>query len=227
MSTDKVIFCVEPSWWESREHHAVYLAYPTVKSSTPKKDHIPLGSVEYCRQVAPWPAPYPYPLWLDWGRKTYTSGRGNPGRKFYKPLDVPKRFKGQIMDQPPDGEWSASDIVKWESEYRTYVIDGRPMCTWCYSDADLEDSPHPPWLIPGHWTGALDWGLTVDGQILPVEINHPYACGWYGPPEYSRIYAMWLVCGWHYMLRSYPWLHQYPILDGSKLEMEWPSMSVY
>ena len=191
---------IQPSWEDSDEHKACCLAgLHCIVSESLQEDAIGIGSVEYCRQGHPWPACDPYPNWLPWGRNIY---RNNAPKRplFYKPADTPKRFASTILADPPPGSWVASEVVEFVTEWRSYIVNGRVLATFCYSDFDNDYSPEFPWEIPATITAAVDFGLTVDGKVMPVEVNSPYAIGWYGTLSQYQIYADFVVAGWRAML---------------------------
>jgi hypothetical protein len=194
---------IQPSWRNSDEHMACSLAGLHCKiSEFLSPEAIGIGSVEYCRSVYQWPACDPYPDWLPWGREIY---RDNVPQKplFYKPADIPKRFLSSIMASPPAGEWIASEIVEFVSEYRAYIVKGTVLGVYCYSDFETENKPIPfPWIIPSNVTAGIDFGLTKNGDILPVEVNSPYAIGWYGSLAQYQIYVDFIVAGWEAMLEK-------------------------
>lgn len=194
------IFNISPDWLNSNEHICCSLAgNKCIVSAILDKNAIGIGSVEYCRSIYAWSACNPYPDWLNWGRKIYTTITKQAEPLFYKPADVPKRFESKIMNTPPSGKWIASEIVEFIKEWRAYVISGKVVAVYCYSDFDDETNIKFPWKLP-NITAAIDFGLTSDGKILPVEVNDPYAIGWYGSVSDYRIYADFVKAGWKVML---------------------------
>jgi hypothetical protein len=124
---------------------------------------------------------------------------------FYKPADIPKRFDSAVMSRPPKGRWVASEIVEFRDEWRAYIAKGKVLGVFCYSNFEKEDAPTFPWAIPKTITAAVDFGITVDGRVLPVEVNDPYAIGWYGSLSQYQVYAEFVAAGWQTMLaRSRP-----------------------
>ena len=194
---------IEPSWRNSDEHLACKLSgLKCVVSESLSPDAIGLGSVEYCRRGNNWPACDPYPDWLPFGRGIYR--RDAPKKPlFYKPTDIPKRFVSCVMDEPPDGQWVASEVIKFKDEWRAYIIDGEVYSTYCYSNFENELNLRFPWEVPAGLTAAVDFGTLDDGRILPVELNDPYAIGWYGNLTKAWIYSKFLVAGWEYMLKRH------------------------
>jgi hypothetical protein len=197
--TDKLLASVQPDWNGSDEHQACSLGgIRCVVSEALQPGPIGIGSVEYCRSLHHWPACDPYPDWLEWGRKIYRGTAPVKTRLFYKPADVPKRFVSGVMDNPPDGDWVASGVVEFVKEWRAYIVAGKVLGVFCYSDFNGEHISFP-WDVPVTTTAAIDFGLTSDGRMLPVEVNDPYAIGWYGKLSQYKIYAEFLIAGWEWM----------------------------
>jgi len=77
---------------------------------------------------------------------------------------------------------------------------------WYYGDE--VNCPYAPSIdhiqFPADFCGAVDMGIDAKGQLTLVEVNHPFACGWYGRTSGKDIetYATWLYYGWEYMLRT-------------------------
>lgn len=189
---------LEPSWLNTHESRCLRLYGCRVTvSEEPLKDAVCLGSVPYCRMLFGWPACDPYPDWLPWGRRIFRAG--DPGRAFYKPADVPKRFESGVMECPPTGKWVASEIISFKEEHRAYVRDGKVVAVHPYEGTENPVQEFP-WKIPGGITAAIDFGTLMDGRILPVEVNDPYALGWYGSLADYRVYAEFVRAGWEYML---------------------------
>jgi len=194
-----IIANIEPSWHNSVEHKACSLGGLRCSvAAVPQIDTISIGSVEYCRKAHPWPACDPYPGWLPWGRNIYR-GEAPDKTLFYKPADIPKRFTSCVMESPPDGDWVASDPVIFVKEWRAYVVHGKVTGIFCYSDFECDEPREFPWVLP-NITAAVDFGMTDDGHILPVEVNDPYAIGWYGSLSQYQIYADFVIAGWQLML---------------------------
>lgn len=199
---NKLHASIQPDWVNSDEHLACSIGgIRCVVSEILQPNTIGIGSVEYCRSIHHWPACDPYPDWLSWGRKIYRD-TAPKARLFYKPADIPKRFQSAIMDTPPNGDWVASEIVHFTMEWRAYVVRGKVLGVFCYSDLGHDNDLPPeyfPWDIPGSVTATLDFGLTRDNRLLPVEVNDPYAVGWYGTLSQYQIYRDFVVAGWEKM----------------------------
>ena len=192
---------VEPSWWCTHESRCLLASgCSLVQANIPREGMVCLGSVGYCRMHSKWPACDPYPEWLPWGRKIYREG--NPGEAFYKPTDVPKRIISQVRKCPPSGRWAASEIVQFVEEHRAYVLGGYPVALHPY---DGTEKPYTrfPWAIPKKLTAAIDFGIAADGRVLPIEVNDPYAIGWYGPLTDYKIYTEFVLAGWEHMCSTH------------------------
>lgn len=195
---------IEPTWKNSDEHKACALAgLRCLVTDNPSQVAVLIGSVAYCRSIHPWPACDPYPAWLPMGRLICRGGVAPTGAAFYKPADVPKQFASSVMVEPPSVPWVSSEPVEFVTEWRAYVVHGKVLGVFCYSDFEQENVPDFPWPIPEDVTAAIDFGLTADRGIIPVEVNDPYAIGWYGKLSQYRIYADFVVAGWQSMLTRY------------------------
>lgn len=121
-------------------------------------------------------------------------GRG--GACFVKPADRPKLFTGYVLrpgdDYPiahvPRREmvWR-SDIVKWISEWRFYVVGGQVAAKACYSGDPLvvpsaeAVSEALSRLNAAGYTAhhAIDFGVLEDGSTALVECNEGFSVGAY------------------------------------------------
>lgn len=195
---------VEPSWKNSDEHQALSLGgLKCVVSEELTEGAIGLGSVEYCRSLYKWTACNPYTLFAPWKyAPLWRNTDPVPSIPlFYKPADIPKRFKSSVMDKPPEGEWWATMPVKFTKEWRAYVVDGEVLGVYCYSSFDEKEVPEFPWKIHGNnITAAIDFGLIEDRHFELVEVNDPYAIGRYGSLSEYKIYTDFVVAGWSAMI---------------------------
>ena len=175
---------------------------------------VPCGSVEWClwslrKEIKP---DY-YPVWLQdlLHRKVWEDNKWILGRKlFVKPSDRYKRFTGFVTTgtyskkkKPP---FWYSEVIYFENEWRYYITDGIiTSAGWYWGDE--VNTPEPPVhpalealkCIPKDFCGAIDFGMTKDGKFALIEVQHPFACGWYGTQEYDESYFQWLIDGWNYM----------------------------
>jgi hypothetical protein len=196
-----MIINVEETWKDSPEHMCCLLY--GLKCSITKElspDAIGIGSVEYCRKLHNWAACDPYPDWLCWGRGIYKKDVSHfKVPLFYKPSDIPKRFKSSILSSPPKTPYYASDVIHFKNEFRAYIVNGKVLKICCYSNFDTTDKINFPWIIPSDITAAVDFGMTNFG-ILPIEVNDPYSVGWYGSLSDYKIYAEFVIAGWNKMI---------------------------
>lgn len=171
--------------------------------------YIPVGSVEYClKALGKNITPDYYPEFLkDYlHRKVYKTDKWPLGEKvFIKPADKYKRFNGFVTNGGYKGKkrppYWCSDKVNFINEWRYYVANGKILTGEWYS-GDEVNTPDAPELyieFPSDFCGAVDFGEFSNGVAL-VEVNHPFACGWYGKD--SKIYAEWIIKGWEYMKRE-------------------------
>lgn len=141
-------------------------------------------------------------------------------KRFTGRLSVPGSFKGKKK-----GPYWISEPIKFVDEWRFYIADGKVLCGEWYA-GDEENMPDAPdisykdsWFLtvpiggrpltkmemlqkrgisfPAGFCGAVDFGLTEQGDFALVESQHPYACGWYG--KQHELYCQWLIDGWKYM----------------------------
>lgn len=169
-----------------------------------------VGSVEWCQDALGFaPRPDFYPNWLiEWRHRgivadTYCPRFRNP--MFIKSMDGYKLAPVRILEP---GEmlplnWMASEVVKFDQEWRYYVADGELLAAGWYSGGD-EYEPAPElgikWLKG--WCGAVDFGRLHTGEIALVECHHPFACGNYLEASECEQWAMWLELGWQWTLKD-------------------------
>lgn len=185
-------------------------------------DEIPIGNINFVehflnRVVKP---DY-YPEWSKslWHRLIFYS----ESKKifldkdfFVKPADKNKRFKAIITKgcykgskKPPYVVSTLIDINHSIGEWRLYVQEGKIIfCGW-YSELEIEEQildnkyiNQIQKLIPSDWCGTVDVGFLKSGELVLIECNNPYSCGWYGKIEQFEIYINWLICGYKYLTKS-------------------------
>lgn len=185
-------------------------------------DEIPIGNINFVehflnRVVKP---DY-YPEWSKslWHRLIFYS----ESKKifldkdfFVKPSDKNKRFKAIITKggykgnkKPPYVVSTLIDINHSIGEWRLYVQEGKIIfCGW-YSELEIEEQildnkyiNQIQKLIPSDWCGTVDVGFLKSGELVLIECNNPYSCGWYGKIEQFEIYINWLICGYKYLTKS-------------------------
>lgn len=106
----------------------------------------------------------------------------------------------RLATYPDETPCFFSDVVNFVSEYRCFVLDGRLVGVRHYK-GDWSKAParSPVEAAVGAYKAApraytLDFGVTIDGQTLLVEVNDGFAMGAYGlhPEVYARmIEARW------------------------------------
>jgi hypothetical protein len=169
-------------------------------------DLVPSGSVEWCSKILGYPIiPNYYPNWLSsyLHRRVWRSDEWIKGVHFVKPADRYKRFNGYVTTsrkkkKPP---FWYSDVFHFQEEFRYYVSNGKVICGEWYDGMDNLPKIAPTLNIdiPSGYCGALDFGEDTWGNLVLVEAQHPFACGWYGPGKDIEKYMQWLVDGWLYM----------------------------
>lgn len=190
------------------------------KLNSYKEDEIPVGSVEFVEDCLKKRfKPNYYPLFLEdyfkreiWDIESLSEIEDGESL-FIKPADRHKRFDARIVSgyekyEPNFYSWQtgpywASEIRHFKNEWRYYVADGKLLAAYWYLGED-DDAPPPEINIkwPKNFCGAVDFGESRD-EIVLVENNLPYACGWYGGYDDGEIYGEWLSRGFEYM-RTYP-----------------------
>lgn len=177
------------------------------KFNNPKEipaDFIPVGSVEYVeKSINKHIAPDYYPEFLSkyLNRKIWKSDKWITEKGlFIKPADKFKRFESFITlggnkkrKKPP---FYISEVVKFENEFRLYIGNGERLSSGFYFIDDKPPEVDIEW--PKDFCGAVDLGF-VEGKITLVEVNAPFACGWYGPNDEHEKYAEWLRLGFKYI----------------------------
>lgn len=168
---------------------------------------IPVGSVEWCLKILNKkviPDYYPEFLRQYLYREVWQTNEWPLGKKvFIKPSDKYKRFTGFFTNGrykgKKKGPYWCSEIVKFINEWRYYISNGKILTgEWYYGDEiNTPDAPNLNIEIPTGYCGAIDFGMLEDGKLALVEVNHPFACGWYGK-DY-KLYTEWLINGWEYM----------------------------
>lgn len=206
-------------------------------------DVLPIGSVEFIREFMrvtsiPEPENISYPIEISHllHRSVKMQQVGSIlGRHFVKPVET-KIFTGFIYDcmqnprelEPHDKEqfdvlmglpaetkvW-VSEPVKFVSEWRYYIIDGRIIGKARYDPDGADDAPEPDAIIleiairslttiGGKPIGAyaLDMGVLDSGETALVECNDAWAIGLYGKALDSRNYFEFLQARWSQIVKS-------------------------
>lgn len=199
-----------------------------------RTDQVPVGGISFVRaalqQLGPRvPEPDCYPLGLrqHLHRELSTATLGaiqarlaaGAASVFVKPAERLKRFTGFVTDDARDYRlatvsrslrvWVASPVV-WRSEWRVYVVNGRPEHIAFYSgdlavvsSADVINAMVSGYAGAGAPAGyALDVGVLDTGTVVPnggttalVEVNDGFSLGAYGGVP-SEVYANLLTERW-------------------------------
>ena len=173
---------------------------------------VPVGSVEFvetflCCKFRP---DY-YPKWFtSHMNRAISTIQPRSGKWFVKPADSYKRYDGKVVeigkDEIPSDENIFSEVVCFENEWRDYIANGEVLCSWWYAGNEgvSESDPNGPEFpkditIPYRFCGAVDLGVLDTGELTLVEVQHPYAIGWYGDQTDNDKYVDFLVSGWERM----------------------------
>lgn len=110
-----------------------------------------------------------------------------------------------ILKANPHALVYVSEVVKFLSEWRYYVADGKIIGEARY-DADGQDDALSPDLTivqaavdamsANHKFYTLDFGVLEDGKTELVEANDAWAIGLYGDAMSAKDYANWLINRW-------------------------------
>lgn len=194
-------FNIEPGY-RGREAAAVRMTEAKALALDGLIVHV--GSVAWVESFIGPQAPDYYPAWTRgaWHRQISSVPVG--AVNFVKPTDRYKRFDGHVIgptDPIPDGPLVYSEPVKFVVEWRHYCADGVSLCSWWYSGPDETCDTEPngpplPFELPAGYCGAVDIGRLDTGEIALVEVQHPYAIGWYGEMCDAPNYARFLEAGW-------------------------------
>lgn len=213
----------------------LFVPYTEHFSSLPS-DICPVGSVEFCQKFmtekgikTPSHITYPEVLipWL--GRKLSVSTIGemiknerNPNfRQFIKPKNDVKLFTGFVFEgkgqiNPEEHELSyypslteiyVSEVIKFQSEWRYYVLNGEVVGFGRYDDGDdyakIPDVKTVNLAVYDYTQSgntpkgySLDFGVTDDGRTLLIEVNDGWALGYYRGTLSTINYAKLLYARW-------------------------------
>lgn len=137
---------------------------------------------------------------------------------FVKPR-LPKLFTGMVVCHPDelemfrhlhtedlDLEIMTSDVVKFVSEYRTFVIDGQTYDCRKYS-GDHRVTPDFNFIeeaVKAYKTApisySLDFGVTDKGETMLIEANDGYSLGTYGFDSFN--YVRMCILRWNQLLNN-------------------------
>lgn len=204
---------------------------------------LPVGSVEFVREAmrlarVSEPPSLSYPPELDHllGRRIDLMPLDRVrGTRFIKPART-KLFTGFVWHEQDDWAYDphdleqlqalrqmpsdtmvwVSDPVRFQCEWRFYVLDGEVIGAGRYDPDGAETAPAPKAEVvsdalqrmkespgaPVAW--ALDVGVLDDGRTVLVEVNDGWALGLYGNALAPRDYLRFLAARWMQMAAEAP-----------------------
>lgn len=179
-----------------------------LKGQEVDKEYVPVaGSVEWCLQILGYNVtPDYYPEWLNENisRDIWYADKWDFLGKhiFIKPADRYKRFDGFITTgtyskkkKPP---FMCSSLIDFDDEFRYYISNGKIVSAdWYYGKEKTIIAPDIKSPIPIDFCGAVDIGILNNGEYELIEVQHPFACGWYG--NNIENFIQWCIDGWIYM----------------------------
>ena len=206
---------------QSIQTYCILNKIPYIVSDSYKDGYIPVGCVEWIENIIGNTIPDFYPYFLKeyfhrdiWYRNTFEEliedVCGEREDFFIKASDSYKRFDAGKVSEFPNcqirpidrsyfeylkGPYACSEIVEFKNEWRYYVANGEVICGWWYK-GEFDSGEGPPLDIkfPKTFCGAVDFGELYCGKLALVEVQHPYAIGWYG--EDVNQYVKFIVEGW-------------------------------
>lgn len=196
------------SGYDGRETATIALTYDRdqifYSKVYPYNGETPVGSVEFCESLLGWsPRPVYFPEFLGnfIKRKVWYSDTHPEDGIWIKPALRHKQWEAYESGTkaPESGPYWCSELVEFKEEWRYYVRCGKVLAAHWYLGEEKEIAAPPLKIDWGNFSGAVDFGRDVNGEIQLVESNMPYACGWYGPFEDGKIFGEWLTGGWCYM----------------------------
>lgn len=198
----------------------------------------PVGSVEFVRRAMelagiaePPNLSYPGGCERFLGRRLWQGRAADVAtRQFVKPIAT-KAFTGFVFDPlapdeqrcehdreqlaafkqlPADAMVWCSEVVRFVSEWRYYVLDGEIVGQARYDEFEDEDAPSPKTSVVNDCLRALgldhphalDFGVTHDGRTLLVEANDAWAIGLYQRAMPNDLYLRFLKTRWDDLLRQ-------------------------
>ena len=174
--------------------------------------YIPIGNIKFIKSImGKVITPEYYPAYLNayLKRKVWCSDSWPLGeRVFIKPADEYKRFNGFVTNGgyrgKKRGPYVCSEVVKFINEWRYYICNGENLGGYWYAGmADVvKDAPKLDIVFDKGTCLCLDMGEIEGGEIILVEAQHPFSCGWYGKntPSEGMKYAKWCAYGWGSMV---------------------------
>jgi hypothetical protein len=170
--------------------------------------YIPVGNIDFVQdvlEVKVKPNYYPEYLRKYFKREIWETNEWPLGKKvFIKPSDKYKRFTGFVTNggykkkkKPP---YVCSEVINIKNEWRYYICNGEILfVNWYAGREDIEiDAPQINISFDKKLCCCLDMGELLNGDIVLIEQQHPFSCGWYGKctTENNAKYTKWLAYGW-------------------------------
>lgn len=171
--------------------------------STPQKNSIAVGSVEFCSKILPRQSEiinfYPSFLKNFFGRQiTLCEKKDIPTGSFVKSATSFKKFEPFVISDltmVENGVYWCSEVVTFVNEWRYYIANGKQITSgWYLGNDENSEAPKLDIKWPEKFSAAVDFGMTDDGRLLLVESHPPFACGWYGENHFD--YVHWLITSW-------------------------------
>ena len=157
-------------------------------------NHIPIGSVEFVSKyindfygLILKPKNIPIELMdINWTGRNVINGTEKDivGEKFVKSNDKIKSFT-EICKNAPEGNYQISDLINIESEWRSFVYQGKLVGLQNYSGA-FDVFPNVEKIksmIKAYKTQPIAFTLDVgicDNETIIIEVHDFFSCGLYG-----------------------------------------------
>ena len=188
------------------------------------------GALKQLHIPIPSPNSYPHALKRFLHRKMWTCTlealevslrQGADIALFAKPTSKEKRFTGQVFSSEHDlfavqgisrkEPLVCSEVVRWMSEYRAYVVDGKIRACDHYAgddsilldDVELQHAVAALEASHEAYAGyAIDFGVLHTGETALVELNDGFAVGAYaiGAKDYTDM----IIARWQELLKGIP-----------------------
>lgn len=179
-----------------------------------EEGYIPIGGIKFIQGILGRVIkPDYYPTYLKgylrrsiWETDKWPIGR----RVFIKPSDEHKRFNGIITNGgwkgKKRGPYICSDIIKIKNEWRYYILNGEIIYSrWYKGEEEDKVSPNLGIEFDKDLISCLDMGEDYEGNLILIESQSPFSCGWYGSNNYecASKYVKWISYGWEQIERKY------------------------
>lgn len=173
-----------------------------------RNNEIPVGNVKFIQNVLGYivkPNYYPEKLNKYLHRKIWCTTQWPLGQKvFVKPADEYKRFTGFVTNGGYKGKkrgpYVCSEVIRIIDEWRYYICNGEILYAAWYDGRN--ENKEPPELdinFDQNECSCVDIGMLENDQLVLVEWQHAFSCGWYGnaSSDTCRLYAKWIAYGWN------------------------------